>query len=168
MNYVDDYCMNRFTDEQIYRIWAYLETFKPLLLENNIVENEYNELNVSLYEGWNLFYIPDYSETNLDYNTIKKFIDSDIFIYDNGYKIVSNFSNAKSYWIKLNSNIDLKFRYNLNENNKKINTNSWIILSNYNNTTLKNETFFYEYDNKNKTYIITQTPLNNKCYWVKI
>lgn len=167
MNYVDDYCMTRFTDEQIYRIWAHLETYKPLFLQRNIIKQEYNELNISLYKGWNLFYIPEYDEQNLDLTSIKTYMDSDIFTYDNGYKTVTNFSNGNSYWIKLNSNIDLKFNYNLNENNKKIDSNSWYILTNYNDTNLKNDTLYYEFDNKNKVYIKTQTPQKNKCYWVK-
>ena len=60
MNYVDDYCMTRFTDEQIFRIWTYLEIYKPLFLEHNLIKQDYDEISISLYKGWNLFYIPDF------------------------------------------------------------------------------------------------------------
>ena len=146
MNYVDDYCMTRFTDEQIYRIWASLETYKPIFLEKNIVKNDYEELNISLFKGWNLFYIPEFTEQNLDKKDISSILDSDIFIYDNGYKISNNFINGNSYWIKINNNTNLILKYNKNnDNKKKINSNSWMIINNNYDLNLKNNDFPFQY-----------------------
>ena len=41
MNYVDDICMNRFTDNQILRIWTFLETYKPQFILKNKVETKW-------------------------------------------------------------------------------------------------------------------------------
>ena len=165
MNYVDDNCMTRFTDEQIFRMWVYLETFKPTFLKKNIVPPDYSIYQVSLFKGWNLFFIPEYDEQNLYLKDVKQYLESEIFIYDNGYKITSEFINGNNYWIKINNDINLNFKCNKTKN--LTNANPWIIINNFLTYNLENNKNYYEFNNKTKKYITSQTMENNKSYWIK-
>ena len=175
MNYVNDLCMDHFTDDQFSRIWSQLEVYKPNFIKLNscysiFIENNWDM--ISIAENVNIDSLP---------LELRSYTNDQIYSYDsnNGYQNVNFIEAGKGYWMKFNNNNNvIDFRMSNNEiDNLLLNINvGWNLIGSLSQITRietsDNIDIVYEYNNGKYSQIVIYN--NNsiilhpgKAYWLK-
>ena len=173
MNYVDDFCMNRFTNDQIFRMWASLETYKPQFINKNNVgtrESILLEINLEINKGWNIISIPFLNEDILD--ELRSDIILPVYEFRNGYHETTYFERGSTYFVNYTKNKSIKYEEDPNSNQNTLISKGWNMLGGFiNSFDGKDIECIYEFNNIRKEYkeVSSVAEMNvSKGYFVKI
>ena len=173
MNYVDDYCMNRFTNDQIFRMWASLEIYKPKFVNKNKVgarDSILLEFDINIVKGWNIINVP-FSDDNI-IEDLRSDIILPVYEFNNGYKEVTYFERGRTYFVNYMNDKKLKYKEDPNNNQNSSLSSGWNMIGGFINSFENKEIeCIYEFDNSRKEYkeisVLTETKIN-KGYFIKI
>lgn len=169
MNYVDDLCMNHFTDDQFARIWSQLEVYKPNFIKLN------SRYTIPINNNWNMISISENVSVDSLPSDMNSYINNSIYSYDtnNGYQIVDFIEPGKGYWMKFNNNSSIDFYITNNEiDNLFLNINvGWNLIGSLSQITRiessNNIDIVYEYNNGTYIQIDPIILHPGKAYWLK-